>query len=197
MEYHFYQLAYPGLEGPQALRRITSNTVLSLFWLQLWQTKQPHSMLAPATPTISSFTVREMSQLPTRLCGRSNWNCKLHGRRGAQPLQTTINRGTSPLKFPPYLLFTPKGSRKTINVFSHFHGLIPDTKYKHLECFVMLGTHSELRKGQMSHICDISTLRVKYIVYLFFFIFFISSILQGMLFLPDVPLTKGTIMCVQ
>ena len=25
----------------------------------------------------------------------------------------------------------------------------------------MLGTHSELRRGQMSHICDISPLRVK------------------------------------
>ena len=57
----------------------------------------------------------------------------------------------------------------------------------------MLGTHSELHRGQMSHICDISTLRVKYL--LFFIFFFISSILQGMLFLPDVPLTKGTIVC--
>ena len=53
-----------------------------------------------------------------------------------------------------------RAAKKTINVFSHFHGLIPDTNYKHLECFVMLGTHSKLHRGQMSHICDISPLRV-------------------------------------
>ena len=56
-----------------------------------------------------------------------------------------------PLKFTPYSLFRPKGGRKTINFFSHFHGLVPDTNYKHFECFVMLGTHSEPRRGQMSH----------------------------------------------
>ena len=39
--------------------------------------------------------------------------------------------------------------------------LIPDTNYKHLECFVMLGTHFESHRDQMSHICDISVLKVK------------------------------------
>ena len=39
---------------------------------------------------------------------------------------------------------------------------MPDNNYKHLKCFVMLGTHSELRRGQMSHICDISALSVKH-----------------------------------
>ena len=55
----------------------------------------------------------------------------------------------------------PKGGRKTINFFSHFHGLMPDNNYKHLECIVMQGTHSKPRRDQMSHICDISALRVK------------------------------------
>ena len=85
--------------------------------------------------------------------------------RGLRPLPTPINGGgggAPPLKFPPYSLFRPKGGRKTINFFTHFHGFVPDTNYKHLECFVMLGTLSEPRTGQMSHICDISTLRVKY-----------------------------------
>ena len=39
---------------------------------------------------------------------------------------------------------------------------MPDTNYKHLEYFVMLGTHSEPRRGEMSHICDISPLRVNF-----------------------------------
>ena len=82
--------------------------------------------------------------------------------RGLRLLPTPTNGGTPPLKLPPYSLFRPKGSRKTINIFSHFHGLVPDTNYKHLECFVMLGTHSEQRRGQMLHICDISALRVKF-----------------------------------
>ena len=38
---------------------------------------------------------------------------------------------------------------------------MPDINYKDLEGFVMLGTHSEPCSGEMSHICDISVLRVK------------------------------------
>ena len=80
--------------------------------------------------------------------------------RELRPLRTPINGETPPLKFPPYSLFRPKGGRKTINFFTHFHWFVPDTNYKHLECFIMLRTLSEPRRGQMSHICDISALRV-------------------------------------
>ena len=62
------------------------------------------------------------------------------------------------LSYPPECV---GGVTETINFFIHFHGLIPDTNYKHLECFVRIGTHSELHRGQMLHICDISPLRVK------------------------------------
>ena len=41
---------------------------------------------------------------------------------------------------------------------------MPDNNYKYLECFVILGTHSELHRGQMSHIRDISALRVKQVM---------------------------------
>ena len=118
-------------------------------------------MLAPATPTISGFTAREMPQVPTpeRVGGvTETTNCV--GDEGLRPLRTPVNGGTPPLKFPPYSLFRPKGGRKTINFFTHFLGFVPDTNYKHLECFVMLGTLSEPRRGRMSHICDISALRV-------------------------------------
>ena len=127
----------PGLESPQVLHRIKSNAVLSLFRLELGLTKWPHCILAPATPTISSFTAREMPQVATRTT-----HC-ISGD-GAQP----------------------KGGRKTITLFSNFHGVVPDTNYKHLECFIMLGTHSKLCWGQMSHICDISPLRVKQLLFL-------------------------------
>ena len=38
-----------------------------------------------------------------------------------------------------------------------------DNSYQHLECFVLLGTHFEPRRGQISHtcICDIIALSVK------------------------------------
>ena len=72
---------------------------------------------------------------------------------GYAPFEPKLT-GDTPFKIPPYSLFRPKGGR-------NFHGLIPDTNYKHLECFITLGTHSEPRRGQMSHICDISPLRVK------------------------------------
>ena len=109
----------PGLESPQALRRINSNAVLSLFWLQLGQTKRPHCMLAPATPTIWGFTAREMSQLCTRLRGRSHWNPELRGR--LHPLGTPINGGEHlSLKFPLYSLFRPKGWRKNPQLLKPF-----------------------------------------------------------------------------
>ena len=73
--------------------------------------------------------------------------------RDTAPFEPPLMGGDPTLK----LLFRLKGGRKTINFFSHFYGLVPDTNYKHLECFVMLGTHSEphTRRG------DISALRVK------------------------------------
>ena len=46
----------------------------------------PHCMLAPTTPTISGFTARKMSQLPTRLCG------------GVTETPNWVGRETLPLK---------------------------------------------------------------------------------------------------
>ena len=80
--------------------------------------------------------------------------------RGLRPPRTPINGGTPPLKFPPYSLFRPKGGQKSSNVFSYFHGLVPDINYMYLEGFVMLGTHFKPHRGEMSHICDISVLRI-------------------------------------
>ena len=65
-----------------------------------------------------------------------------------------LTGGHPHLKFPLYSTFRAKGGRKTT-------GLIADTNYEHLECFVMLGMHSQLHRGQMSHIYNISPLRVK------------------------------------
>ena len=111
-------------------------------------------MLAPATPTILDFTAWKMSQLLSE-----DPNYCVCGGGGQSPLRTLINEGTPTFV---YLLFRPKGGLKAINDFSHFCGLIPDTHSKHLECFVKIGTHSELHRGQMSHICDISPPRVNY-----------------------------------
>ena len=87
------------------------------------------------------------------------------GGEGTSPFEPPLMGGHPPLKFPPYSLFRPNGGRKTIIFLSHFHGLVSDTNYKHLECFIMLGTLSETRRDQMSHICDISALKVSCILY--------------------------------
>ena len=75
----------PGLKSPQAHRRIKPNAVLSLFWLELEQTKWPHCMLVPATPMISDFTRRKMPQVHTRVRGQGHRNPKLRGRQGNCP----------------------------------------------------------------------------------------------------------------
>ena len=94
-----------------------SKRFIGLIWLQQGQIKQPHYTLAPATNTISNFIGREMSQLPTRLCGQGHWISKLHG---LCPIRTPINNERPPLKKTPCLILRAiaKGSRKTIDVFS-------------------------------------------------------------------------------
>ena len=56
------------------------------------------------------------------------------------------------------------GDLKAIKMFSHFRGLIPDTNYECLECFITLGTHSQLRGGQILHIRDLNSLSVNVIL---------------------------------
>ena len=54
-------------------------------------------MLAPATPTISGFTAREVPQVPTRVTETTN----SVGGKGAQPPSNPHEWGdTPPLKFP-------------------------------------------------------------------------------------------------
>ena len=81
----------PGLESPQALHRIKSIAVLSLFCLEL---KWFHCMLAPATPMILDYASREITQLPPRLHGRGHWNPKLRGWWGrCGPFQHPLTGG--------------------------------------------------------------------------------------------------------
>ena len=64
-------------------------------------------------------------------------------------------------KIPPVLVVQAKGRPKKQQLFfSHFHGLVSDINYKDLEGSVMLGTISEPRRGETSHIWDISVLKV-------------------------------------
>ena len=87
------------------------------------------------------FTVRKMPHL-LRFYGWGHWITTLLGWGTA----TFQPREHLPLKFPLYL-----GEKWPKKLLSHYHGLIPETNYKHLECFITLGTHSQLRRGQMSY----------------------------------------------
>ena len=134
MEYYFYQHAYRDLKVPKCF--VGKCSALPL-------------LTGTRTNKLTPLHVGTSYTHDFRVYSKEN-------ARGLHTLRTTINRETPPLKFLLYLLFRPKGGRKTINVFSCFNGLVPDTNYKHLENFVMLGTHFEPRRGKMSHICDIS-----------------------------------------
>ena len=53
------------------------------------------------------------------------------------------------LKFPRTRYLGQRAAEKPSTFLPIFMGFVPDTNYKHLECFIMLGTLSELRRGQM------------------------------------------------
>ena len=96
-----------GTQKSDALCRIKFNAVLSLFWLE------------PATPMI-------LGKGNTSATHQSAWLGSLKPQivlavMGLHPFWTPINLL---LIFPPYLLFSTKGGQKTINLFSHFHGLV-------------------------------------------------------------------------
>ena len=79
------------------------------------------------------------------------------------PFEPPLTGGHPPLKFLHTHYLGQRGAEKPSTSLAIFMGLSLIPIYKHLECFVMLGTHSEPHRGQMSHIyivCDISPLRV-------------------------------------
>ena len=49
-----------------------------------------------------------------------------------------------------FVLYLGESEAKSHQLFSPF--FINDTNYEHLECFVILGTHSHVHRGQMSQI---------------------------------------------
>ena len=159
MEYYFYQLAYRDSKVPKRFVGLNQMQCPS-FDCNWGKQNDPTACWHQLHQRFQVLQQGKCLSYPPEAWAGS---LKLQIARGLHPLRTPINRGHTPLKFPPYSLCRPKGSRKTINFFTHFHGLVPHTNYKHLECFVMLGIHSEPRRGQMSHICDISPLRVNLI----------------------------------
>ena len=72
MQYYFYQLAYRDSKVPKCFVGLNQMQCSPSFD---WNWGKQNDPTAPATPMISGFTAREMSQLPTRL----------RGRRGAVP----------------------------------------------------------------------------------------------------------------
>ena len=77
---------------------------------------------------------------PPDCVGRVTETPNCVGSEGMCLLQTPIDRG-NPFKIPPppSSIFIPKCHQ----LFSHFHGLITENNYEHIECFVMLQTHSK------------------------------------------------------
>ena len=143
-EYYFQQLAY----RDSKVHKCFMGLIQMQFSFDCNQGKQndPTACWHPR----GRWLAETFSCCETQYGGCTWWNPQLAlAERSTAPFEP---QGHYTLKFLHYSIFRAKGG--------HFRGLIPDTNYKHLERFVMLGTHSELHRGRMSHICDISPLKV-------------------------------------
>ena len=124
MEYYFYQLAYRDSKVPKRFVGLNQMQCLDCNW---GKQNDPTASWHQLHPRFRVLQRGKCLSYPPDCVG---------GEGAALPSNPHF-------KFSPYSLFRAKGSRNTINIFSHFHGLVPDTNYKHLECFIMLGTHSK------------------------------------------------------
>ena len=160
MEHYFYQLAYRDSKVPKRFVGLNQMQCSPFFDCNCGNKMTPLHVGTSYTHDFRFYSKENASSTH-----QSTWAGSLKPQfawaaRGVCPLRTPINGGTPPFKIPPYSLFRPNGSQKSSKFFSHFYGLVPDTNYKNLEGFVMLVTHSEPRRSETSHICDISPLRV-------------------------------------
>ena len=71
-EYYFYQLAYRDTKVPKRFVGLIQMQCSPSFDCNWGKQKDTTASWQPATPTISGFTAREMSELPTRLHGRGH-----------------------------------------------------------------------------------------------------------------------------
>ena len=163
MEYYFYQLAYRDSKVPNCFVGLNQMQCSPSFDWNWGKQNDPTACWHQLHPRFRVLQQGKCLRYPPERVGgvTETTNC-VGGERALPPSNPSKLGGHPPLKFPPYSLFRPKGGRKTIKFLTHFHGFVPDTNYKHLECFVMLGTLSEPRSSQMSYIFDISALRVNY-----------------------------------
>ena len=132
MEYYFYQLAYRDSKVPKRFVGLNQMQCSPSFDWNWGKPNDPTACWHQLHPRFQVLLQGKCLSYPPECVGGVTETTNSVGGEGAVP----------PLKFPPYSLFRPKGGRKTINFFSHFYGLVPDTNYKRLECFVMLGTQS-------------------------------------------------------
>ena len=162
MEHYFYQLAYRDSKVPKRFVGLNQMQCSPSFDWNWGKQNNPTACWYQLHLRFQVLQQGKCLRYPPERIGRATETTICVGDEG--PPSNLHQWGTPPLKFFPYLLFRPKGGRKSSNFFSHFHGLVPDINYKDLEGFVMLGTHSEPCRGETSHICDISVLRVKSVI---------------------------------
>ena len=143
MEYYFYQRAYRDSKVPKCFVGLIQMQSSPSFDCNWGKQNDPTACWHQLHPRLRVLQQEKCLSYPPDAWARLLNPQIVWAVRGLCPLPTSINGGHHPLKFPPYTLFRAKGGQKTINFFSHFHGLIPDTNYKHLLCLVMLETHSE------------------------------------------------------
>ena len=156
MEYYFYQRAYRDSKVPKHFVGLNQMQCSPSFDWNWGQQNDPTACWHQLHPRFRVLQQGKCLSYPSERVGGVTETTNCVGGEGCAPFKPAL-KSPPPNPPPPRTRYLGQRAAKKP---STFYGLVPDTNYKHLECFIMLGTHSEPRGGQMSHICDISPLRV-------------------------------------
>ena len=115
MEYCFYQLAYQDSKVPKCFVGLNQMQCSPSFDWNWGKQNDPTVCWHQLHPRFPVLQQGKCLRYPPERVGGVTETANCVGSEGAVPPLNPINRGTPPLKFPPYSLFRPKGGRKTIN----------------------------------------------------------------------------------
>ena len=123
IEYYFYQLAYRDSKVPKRFVGLNQMQCPPSFDWNWGKQNDPTACWHQLHPRFRVLQQGKCLRYPPECVGGATGTTNCVGNKGLCPLRTPVNRGTPPLKFPRYSLFSPKGGRKTINFLPIFMGL--------------------------------------------------------------------------
>ena len=121
MAYYFYQIAYRDSKVLKDFGGLIQKQCSPSFDCNWGKQNTPLHVGTSYTHDVGFYSNRNVSATQHIVWAGSLNPQIVWMARGLHTLQTTINGGHSPLKFPPYSLFRAKGGQKTTTFFTHFH----------------------------------------------------------------------------